>query len=269
MDSGRLFRAVITFLTLLACLWVLSRLERRDTPHQLSPADSAAVPISEPHEQAQQINAQIPVEISALPLVALDNTCLYDGAQDLSRCTGAISGGPVREYQIQANGSDTYYVAAEPRSEFYDLSLVLFDSARQCMLGRDEQGPGFAEGMVLEKIGAGHYSLLVGGYSEDCGPFELTVSDKTPAIAQIMKSITVPGRNGTVVRWETFGEVDLAHFELYRQNGSERERIAVLRAHGSKAGFAFYRFMDRQPRADSMYVIEAVARDGRREIVKV
>ncbi len=249
-------------------MWILSRLERRERPPDVIPVDSASTPVRETQEQAQA-SEPIPVEITSLPLVALDNTCLYDGTQDLSACTGAVSGGPVREYQFLANGFDTYYVAAEPRSEFFDLSLVLLDSTRRCLIGQDENGPGFAEGTSIVDLDAGTYTLLVGGYSEDCGPYELTVSNRAPAIAQILKSRSLPGPNGTVVRWETFGEVDLAHFELYRQSGSERERIGVFRAHGSKAGFAFYSFMDRDPNPDSMYVIEAVARDGRREVVTV
>ena len=253
--------------TLLGCMWVLHRLEKREGPPTVIPADTTRSAPALPQEEAKQVAVPAPIEVSALPLVALDNTCYYDGERDFSRCTGAISGGPVREYVFQANGKDTYYIGAEPRSDYFDLSLVLFDNEQQCIIGQDDNGPGFREAAVIKQPAAGLYSLYVGGYAEDCGPFELILSTKAPNIAQVTKTGSTAGRNGTVVRWETFAEVDLAHFELFRQNGSNRERIATLRAHGSPAGFAVYRFTDRQPLPDSNYVIESVSKDGRRETV--
>ncbi len=269
MNSGRLFRAAVMCLTLFGCMWALTRLQGQKRPVEAAPADSTRLAAPKAAQPAAETPPAPPVDISQLPLVALDNTCFYEGTRDLSRCTGTISDSPAREYMIHANGMDTYYVIVEPRSVFYDPSLVVLDSRQQCVIGEDERGPGYSESTVLERPACGDYSLIVGGYSDDCGPYELTISTSAPEIARVIKPAAFIGRNGTVLRWETFAEVDLAHFELYRQSGNSRERIAVLRAHGSKAGFANYRFIDRAPQGDSNYVIEAVARDGRREVVLI
>lgn len=269
MNSGRLFRAAVMCLTLCGCMWALTRLQGHNGPIEAALPDSAWLAAPEAAQPAAEILSAPPAEISQLPLVALDNTCFYEGTRDLSRCTGTISGSPAREYVIHANGMDSYYVIVEPRSVFFDPSLVVLDSRQECVIGKDERGPGYGESTVLERPVRGDYSLIVGGYSDDCGPYELTVSTSAPEIARIIKPAAHIGRNGTVLRWETFAEVDLAHFELYRQSNNNRERIAVLRAHGSKAGFANYRFTDRAPQSDSNYVIEAVARDGRREAVVI
>ena len=254
-------------LTLFGCMWALTRLQGHDVPLAAVPDDSAHVVLPETAQPAAEMAPAPPVDVSQLPLAALDNTCFYSGTRDLSRCTGTVSGSPAREYVIHANGKDTYYVIVEPRSVFYDPSLVVLNGQQECIVGEDERGPGYSESTVLEHPASGDYSLIVGGYGDDCGPYELTVSTTAPEIARVIKPAAHVGRNGTVVRWETFAEVDLAHFEVYRQSGSIRERIAVLRAHGSKAGFANYRFTDRAPELDAEYVIEAVAKDGRREVV--
>ena len=256
-------------LTLLACMWALTRLDTRRVPVVAAPVDSARGVIPEPRPLPEDTTRVPPVDITQLPLVAMENTCYYPGGEDLSGCTGTISGGPVREYTLHTTGHNSYYISAEPRSLYFDLSLAIYDVSHACVVGKDDRGPGYSESALLENPAQGDYRLVVGGYGEDCGPYELSVSAKAPEIAQVMKPATLVGRNGTVVRWETFAEVDLAHFELYRQTKDQREQIAVLRAHGSKAGFANYRFTDRSPRTDSVYVIEAVAKDGRRQVVVI
>ena len=266
MDSGRAFRAIVMVVTLLGCLWVLNRLETKQTPPVAAPVDTTKSIAPVPLEHAANLSVSVPEEISTLPLISLDNTCYYDSERDFSSCTGAISGGPMREYIFRANGRDTFFVSAEPRSDFFDLSLIVVDHNNHCVIGQDEHGPGFREFAQIAALARGTYTLYVGGYAQDCGPYELTISNQAPAIAQVTKLESLSGRNGTVVRWETFAEVALEHFDLFRQDGTQRERIATFRAHGSRAGFASYRFTDRHPRPDSNYVIEAVAKDGRREV---
>lgn len=145
----------------------------------------------------------------------------------------------------------------------------MFKNGTACVFARDEQTAGKTESAFIPDLDAGVYRLVIGGYSEDCGPYLLTVRDETPPVVRLAQTTTHHGRNGTVIRWRSFAEVDLTHYALYRVSGVNRRRVAVLRAHGSPAGFADYRFMDRELNEKCAYEIEAVSRDGRKEIVPI
>ena len=267
MDSGRLFRAVLTGIVLFGCIWGLRELDtRRPKPSFKSAITTQTDSATPAHDQ----NPTEPlVEVVALPFVALDNTCYYSGGKDLSRCTGSLSGAPAREYRLLATEREAFFVGVQPRSDYFDLSFALLTMDQRCIAGYDNQGSGLPETAVLSDLEPGEYLLVVGGYGEDCGPYELTVSREIPDVARVVETGILQGRNGTVVRWGTFAEVDLNYFILYRTVGEERQKIAVLRAHGSPAGFARYRVMDRKPQPDSTYEIEAVASDGRIELFDV
>jgi hypothetical protein len=267
MDSGRLFRAVLTGIVLIGCIWGLRQLEARRTRPILRPARVGQTEVATP---AQDQNSTEPlVEVVSLPFVALDNTCYYSGGEDLSHCTGSLSGAPAREYRLSATKREALWVGVQPRSDYFDPSFALLTADQRCIAGYDNQGPGLPETAMLNDLEPGEYLLVVGGYGEDCGPYELTVRQETPEIARVVETRTIEGPNGTVVRWGTFAEVDLDYFILYRTVGEDRQQIAVLRAHGSPAGFARYRVMDRKPQPDSTYEIEAVASDGRIELIDV
>jgi hypothetical protein len=179
-----------------------------------------------------------------------------------------LSGAPARQYVIQTTAGKPLQATVKPDNETFDISLALFRNGR-CVLGRDERGAGQSEQITIPVAAAGVYTLVVGGYWDHCGPYELTVRDNPPAVAEVQDARASSGPNGTVIRWQSFGEVALANFSIYRLADGRRERIAVLRAHGSPAGFGSYRYMDRDPRSDSRYEVEAVTRDGRSEIVSV
>jgi hypothetical protein len=267
MDNGRLFRAVLTVVVLLLSIWALRHIQAQRATHRVSPADRP--PAEEKAQVIEEASAAPAIVVETVPLVALDNTCFYSSMQDLSRCTGALSFAPAREYRIAAIRNQVLYFGAKPRSDIFDISVALLTADAKCIVGYDENGPGWPEAAVVTGLDSGEYVLVVGGYGEDCGPYELTVSMETPEMARVVETGVLNGRNGTVVRWGTFAEVDMAHYALYRWKAEERERVAVLRAHGSPAGFARYRVIDRRPQPDSTYEIEAVARDGRRELFEV
>lgn len=268
IDNGRLFRAVVMGITLVICIWALNRLESRKNIPAVVPVDTTRTEEAIPQEEASL--AAPAMDAETLPLVALDNTCYYSDAHDLSGCTGTLSGGPSREYRIVASdATQILYVGAVPRSEYFDLSLALLTADEQCLIGYDNSGPGLPERAVVSGLEPGEYLLVVSGYADNCGPYELTVFAEAPDIARVVDMAILNGKNGKVVRWETFAEIGVQHFVLYRTQGDRRERVAVLRAHGSPAGFANYRVMDRAPQPDSTYEIEAVARDGRKELVSI
>jgi hypothetical protein len=269
MNSSRLFRALVTGLTLMACLWFLNLM----TGHHARP--SQAEPVSEDISPDLLASAPPlpdslpPVEIHSLPLAALDNTCMDGVPTDLSCYTGMLSGGAAREYVLRLKTRAELRIAVEPRSEYFDASFVLFAGGTRCVLARDESGAGQRESAIIPNLDAGVYRLMVGGYGEDCGPYLLTVRDQTPPVAQVSAAEASRGRNGTVIHWRSFAEVDLTHFALYRMDDLGRRCIAVLRAHGSPAGFADYRFTDRDLEGRASYTLEAVSRDGRIELVSI
>ncbi|MCX6601032.1 MAG: hypothetical protein NT025_05655 [bacterium] len=269
MNSSRLFRALITGLTLLACLWFLNLVSgHHGRASQMEPV-CQDVTVAITSSAPPLPDSCPPVEILSLPLAAMDNTCMDGVPTDLSCYTGMLSGGAAREYALRLKARCALRVAVEPRSEYFDVSFVLFAGGTRCVLARDENGAGQNESAVIPNLEAGVYRLIVGGYGEDCGPYLLSVRDQTPPVAQVSAAEAFRGRNGTVIHWRSFAEVDLAHFALYRMDELGRRRIAVLRAHGSPAAFADYRFTDRDLEGRATYSLEAVSLDGRIEVVPV
>jgi hypothetical protein len=269
MDSGRLFRAVIMVVTLLICLWAINWIQARKESPVVAPIDTLHTGKTRPAASRASVTEPA-VKVETLPLVALDNTCYYSASRDLSGCTGTWSGGAAREYHFATTDAEhALYITAKPKSDEFDLSLVLMSPDNHCVMGRDDAGPGMAERAVVKDLKPGEYLLVIGGYADNCGPYELTVSTEAPQVAQITDTKVHSGPNGKVVRWDTFAERAVQHYVVYRTDGDSRVRVAVLRAHGSPAGFASYRVMDRLAPIDSTYEIEAVAPDGRTEWVSV
>jgi len=274
MNASRLLRAVVTGLTLLALMWLLGRFgphpraeEARQHRKSLSSgraelAGGGADLISE---------ALSPIRVSSLPFVADDNTCFSADTADLSAFTGMLSASPVRKYAIEvARQTLNLRVSVEPHHEYFDPSLVLFDSSGGAIAALDGQEAGWVEDTVIASLPPGIYYLTVGGYDGDCGPYRLTVSADPSSVAELRDFSLRRGSNGTVIRWKTFAEVDVARFGLYRVGAAgDRERIATFRSHGSPADFADYRFLDRQSGADSSYEIEMVSDHGRTQRVAV
>lgn len=195
----------------------------------------------------------------------MDNTCEYSQEIDISGCTGVVSGSAARVYQLNLQSDQTLRVTVEPRSSFFDPSFAILSENHTCVGGSDSHGPGLAEKLEPLYLLAGNYSLVICGYDGDCGPYSLTVSADIPPIAQITAPDFKSGPNGTVVSWQTFAEFDLSHFILYRKDGDNLVKIAVLRKHGSPAQTANYRFIDRRLNTAEAYEIDAVATDGRIE----
>jgi hypothetical protein len=268
MNSNRLFRALVTALTVLACLWLLGRVHTRhvEPPIAHVQAQAPAVKLSNPSALPDSFP---PVDVRSLPICAMDNTCFDGVPTDISCYTGMLSGGPAHEYRISVMRGQSLLIEAEPRNEDFDISFALVRGNRECVVGKDAAGPGKTERAVTGALETGVYRLVVGGYHDDCGPYLLTVREGVAPLAEVAETQTHTGRNGVVVRWTSFSEVDLTHYSLYRCTDAGRERIAVLRAHGGPASFADYRFTDRSPAARSTYQIEVVARDGRTELVPI
>jgi hypothetical protein len=269
MNSSRLFRTLIMGLTLLACLYFLSLLAayRGCAPHaQPVSADTTTQPSSSVPPLPDSLP---PVEIKSLPLAAMDNTCVDGVPTDLSAYTGMLSGGAAREYLLRLNTPGSLRISVEPEDVYFDVSFVLFAGGTRALVSRDENPAGGSERATTPHLDPGLYRLVVGGYDQNCGPYLLTVRDQAPPAAQIAATEVHRGRNGTVIRWRSFAEVDLERFDVFRVDDMGRRRIAVLRAHGSPAGFANYRFTDRQLAPPASYSLEAVSRDGRIEVVPV
>ncbi|RPH96000.1 hypothetical protein EHM69_02675 [candidate division KSB1 bacterium] len=271
MNAGYLFRAFVTGFTLLLCLSILQRVNRPSSrEYDLSLSEPASnYKTSTEFDNPTDPTLSLPVEIQGFPLAAMDNTCFDGVPMDLSCYTGMLSGGRAREYTIRLHRPSSLRISLEPQDPYYDVSVVLLNSSRKCIVGLDKAGAGKNENVILDCIAPGTYRLLVGGYGEDCGPYLLSVFDQPLSIAHVSDLAKFEGRNGTVIRWKSFGEVDLAHYNLYRANQNGWSRIAVLRAHGTPADFADYRFTDRNARSGYAYRLEAVARDGRVETIPI
>jgi len=276
MNNGRLLRAIITGLTLLAVLWFLHLLgARRPVQPTLSQArrveKAVFVPQKPRSQEAEKPKVERPEahgEIGELPFAVMENSCLDGEVMDLSDCTGLLSGGRGREYTLHVKPGENLRITVEPLYEEFDVSFALLNGDF-CIVGRDKGRKGESEQATVHNLAAGDYRLCVGGYDGDCGPYLLTVEDQPPSLAQIRDASAYNGRNGTVLRWKSFGEVDLTEYQIYRLTNDNRERIAVLRPHGSPAGFSVYRFMDRGHLPGSAYEVEMVARDGRSERVEI
>ncbi len=230
------------------------------------PAFSASTDIRSTDNAPQSLfsDSLPPVDVTSLPFVAQDNTCLSSLQADLSACTGLLSGGEAREYRITLTKDNyTLIIEAEPGDLQFDISLAVFDKQSQCLAGVDMEGEGGIERTELAHLAAGQYKLVVGGYRDNCGLYQLTIREDRPPATEIVSSAVTVGPNGTSVRWTSFAEVGLAHYNLYRITDSERKRVATYRSHGSPADFADYRFFDRSYTANIRYELEAVARDGR------
>jgi hypothetical protein len=265
MDSERIVRAIVMGLTLFGVMWLLHAASARktaleETVHVHSaPAKVKHIP-DPPIEPAQRI--------SAFPYVAMDNNCENGVEKDLSHCTGLLSGGRARLYEVDIAAGQSLRISVEPLDRDYDAAFALFKDS-VCIVGRDSARIGGTEQAILPRLSPGIYHLWVGGYDGDCGPYVLSISNAKEPIGSIAQASVFTGRNGTVLRWTSFAEVGVERYQVYRVSGENRERIAVLRAHGSPAGFGTYRFMDRGPRAGTGYELEMIARDGRSEVVEL
>lgn len=180
-----------------------------------------------------------------------------------------LSGGEVREYRVVLEQVMGLQIEVEPRDPDLDLSFAVFGPEGDCRFGSDQQPAGWTERASLGQLDPGEYRLMVGGYSDNCGPYLLTVRAADAPIVEVSEATVRRGPNGTAVRWTSFGEVDLAHFSLFRISPDSRARVATFRGHGSPAEFAEYRFLDREGESSIGYELEAVARDGRREVFSI
>lgn len=263
IDSSRMLRAVVTVITLLLCLWFLGKFKTQPSQPQPLPEQPPVteVPVSKP----ASLQILPPVEVQSLPLFAFDNTCDFSDTMDISACTHSLSGSAARVYQIHLEANQSLFVTVEPRSDYFDAGLAVFTEDHACIAGKDDNGSGIVESLVLKNLPGGNYRVVVAGYRDDCGPYELTVRTDVPPIAEIKPPSVLNGPNGTVISWQTFGEVDLAHFVLYRKDGNNRQQIGSMRSHGNPAATTSYRFIDRKPEPNSSYEVVAVAHDGRTE----
>ena len=266
MDGSRVLRAVVTVLTLLVCLWALSRIKTSkptaEAPEEKKPiAASAAVKPS----SYEPVEVVPPLEVNALPFFAQDNTCEQSDTMDLSACTKTLSGSAVRVYRVRVSANEPLFISVEPQSEYFDPGIAVVDADHHCMGGADDQGAGLVETLLLNHLAEGVYQVIVSGYHDDCGPYQLTLRKESPPIAQVERLWKHCGPNGTVISWQTFAEVDLSHFVLYRIEGDSRVQIGSVRKHGSSAGWSTYHMIDRDLDPNVHYVVEAVARDGRTE----
>jgi hypothetical protein len=264
MDSGRTLRAVLTALILIGCLAALHRFGGPEAPNSAvartkpSALTAAGPPVTPPSAS--------PVEIATFPFAAMDNGC-FDGIEtELSGCTGFLSGGRAIEYRLTVSAGQILRIRVEPTYGAYDPAFALLRDG-QCIAGRDAEGMGEPERATIRNLPAGTYDLWVGGYDGDCGPYLLSLDNQPISLARVSGTNVLFGRNGNVLTWTSFGEVDLDNFQIFRVRGQERERIAVMRSHGGPASFAGYRFMDRPPASDVRYELEVSARDGRTEVV--
>jgi hypothetical protein len=114
-------------------------------------------------------------------------------------------------------------------------------------------------------LAAGRYRLAVGGYSGDCGPFELTVGPARALVADVTPGRVVSGPNGTSVNWRTFGEHEIEYFEIVRGLGDLSEVAARVRSRGGPARAEEYKYLDRAGLIGMSYHVVAVGRDGSRE----
>lgn len=269
MSENRIFRAVVTFATLALCMAFLQVLHPRQSAADFMPPAAEAVPaVQTPAPVELPRDTLPPVPVQRLPLAAFDNTC-FDGApRDLSAYTGWLSGGAAREYHLFIEAGTRLDIEAEPQFDWFDLSFVLLNAAGEAVAARDEEGPGQTERGAADITASGNYRLVIGCYGSECGTYRLAVRDELPPLAQIEQNQIHKGRNGAVIRWRSFGETGLSHFSVFRITGDDRRRVATLRAHGSPADFANYRYTDRSPQADR-YELEAVGRDGRREVISL
>lgn len=264
MSENRIFRAVVTLATLSICLGVLRLFNSRHSTVDLMPPPASAVQVIQRHSPAElQLDSLPPVPVQRLPLAALDNTCFDGSPRDLSAYTGWLSGGSAREYRFNVAAGTPLFIEAEPRFDWFDLSFVLLSENGEAVLACDQNGPGQTEQATAEITQSGVYRLIIGCLGSDCGSYRLAVHDQLPQLTQIKSDQVHRGKNGAVVRWQSFAETKLSHFSLYRISGADRVRVATLRAHGSPAGFAKYRYTDRGATAFGRYELEAVGRDGR------
>lgn len=256
-QSGRLFRMVVMVLTLAGCVWLLEQAQQGRASTAVTP-----MPRPEARRKPHSLLPRLPIEVNTLPFAALDNTCLDGTPEDLSGCTGWLSGAEVCRYRIAVSEGAAIEATAQPRDAAFDVSMALYSAAGVCAAARDSLGAGGLETMVIRDLEPALYELRVGGYADHCGAYLLTVRQLGATPAQIASARVDPGRNGTVVRWTSFGESGVSYFLLYRTGDGGRQRIAALRARGTPGGFADYRFNDRGGREGATYEIELVTRNG-------
>ena len=256
MDSGRIFRFVVMFLTLMGVLWAIREITGRQhaVPTEVQPTAVKAVL----HEVTDPASY-------TLPLVAFENSCEDGQATDISRCTGKLSRSEGRSYRLELEHAQPVVIVVKPLDELFDPSFALLDEFGSCLLGMDEQGEATAERGELRELAAGRYELIVSGYGDQCGPYQLTVREPLPLLTKVTAPRVVRGANGVSVQWETFGEHEVTHFKVYRDTEAGRALVKTIRSHGSPAGAARYRWVDRTPKTGLHYELEAVAADGRRE----
>lgn len=261
-------RAVLAGITLLTCLWMLELL-RAPGSRSIPQARPRSIQNTPPAPADSQLSVVLPpVDIQELPFTALDNTCLYSQIMDISGCTGMLSEAAARVYRIKVAAGGNLHVTVEPENDYFDAGFALMSDSG-CVGGVDQSGPGWEESSVFSNLPDGQYRLIVSGYADNCGPYRLTVADQPESLATYRLATAQQGPNGIAVRWRTFAETNLKHFELFRLAQGERRLLATFRSHGSPAGWASYRYLDRDGHPDSRYELIAVSHSGRSEAIDI
>lgn len=254
MDSGRIFRALVMFLTLLGVLWAIRQISSMRHP-VATPAAKTAV----------QTPLAIPeAEVHSLPFVAIDNTCRSDHVVDLASCTGLSTKGTGTEYRFELSSPASISIEVKPEYELFDAGFAVLDEHENCVIGREQNPAGMTESALLKMLPAGRYRLVVGGYNGDCGPLTLTVGPARALVADLTKREVVYGPNGISLKWRTFGENEIEYFEIVRAQGDTSAVAARVRGRGGPARAEEYKYLDRVP-GGAVYSLIAVSRDGRRE----
>jgi hypothetical protein len=257
MDSGRVFRFLVMFLTLLGVMWAIRGICGRHhgaSPIEAQPSAVKAAYVPEPDPARYE-----------LPLVAFENSCQDGQNIDISSCTGKLSRSEGRTYRLTLTHDSPVVIEVRPLDNLFDPAFALRDASGRCVIGADDQGEAEAERAELKRLPAGEYQLIVAGYGDQCGPYQLTVREPLPMFGSTDAPRVVRGPNGVSLQWDTFGECEVGQFKVYRQIDGERTLVATVRSHGSPARPARYRWVDRSPLPDTRYELEAVAVDGRTE----
>lgn len=255
MDSGRIFRAMVMFLTLVGVLWAIRQVtsSRIDSSTRVAKGVALVSPISREHE------------VHSLPLVAIDNTCRSDEVVDLAMCTGLSTKGSGQSFYFELIEPATISIEVKPEYELFDPGFAVYDAHENCVTGREQNPGGMAEATTLKMLPVGRYRLVIGGYSGDCGPFTLTVAQARALVSDISTGRVLPGPNGTSINWRTFGEHEIEYFEIVRMVGGEQTVAARIRSRGGPARGEEYKYLDRELSPPDDYQLFAVGRDGRRE----
>ncbi|MBI5058565.1 hypothetical protein HZB60_02150 [candidate division KSB1 bacterium] len=258
MENGRVFRFLVMFLTLVGVLWAIREIagHRPSAPAAVQPTavKAAYTPAADGADYS-------------LPLVAFENSCEDGQKVDISECTGKLSRSEGRTYRLKLDQDAPVMIEVRPLDGLFDPSFALIDEYGHCLIGIDDAGEAASERGEIPKLAAGRYELIVSGYGDQCGPFQLTVREPLPLLTMAGNPQLRKGGNGASLHWETFGENDITHFKIYRLSAAGRSCVTTVRSHGSPAGTARYRWVDRKPAEIDAYELEAIAGDGRTQIV--